>query len=233
MNLDVDKFHLKSNSLFDFLSKDEEAYVKEHMRRIELKKKQILFSENSYTKGIYIIRKGKVKIFKTSPGGKETIVYIYKKGDYFGYRPLLANDPHPVSAGAIDNVVISFIPIWVFNEVFEKSPVLAQQLLINLSKEFSVWINRITAFSNHNVKERLALSLLILAKVYEMEDSKNKTATISLNRDDFAAFVGTAKETLVRMLRVFKDQKIISARGTKIIILKPRSLERLIVNTEM
>ncbi|MBK7666652.1 MAG: Crp/Fnr family transcriptional regulator [Sphingobacteriaceae bacterium] len=230
MSLDVDKYHLKSHSFFEFLSKDEEFFVKTHTRRIELKKKQILFREDSFSKGIYIIKKGKVKIYKTNPDGKESIVYIYKKGDYFGYRPLLANDPHPVSAAAIDNVVISFIPIWVFNEVLEKSPHLAQKLLISLSKEFSVWIKKMTAFANHSVKERVALSLLILARVYEREDSTSKLITVSLNRNDFSGFVGTAKETLVRMLRVFKDEKTISARGTKIIILKPKALEKLIDN---
>lgn len=232
MSLDIDKYHLKSNSFFEFLSNDEIAFVKTHLRRIEFKKKQLLFREDSFSKGVYIIKKGKVKIYKTNPDGRESIVYIYKKGDYFGYRPLLANDPHPVSAGAIDNVVVSFIPIWVFNEVLEKSPQLAQKLLVNLSKEFSVWINKITAFSHHSVKERVALSLLILARVYEREDSNSKLITISLNRNDFAGFVGTAKETLVRMLRVFKDAKIISASGTKIIILKPKALERLIEKYE-
>lgn len=232
MSLDVDKYHLKSNSFFDFLFKDEAIFVRSHMRRIEFKKKQTLFREDSFSKGVYIIKKGKVKIYKTNPDGRETIVYIYRKGDCFGYRPLLANDPHPVSAGAIENVVVSFIPIWVFNDVLEKSPQLAQKLLINLSKEFSVWINKITAFSNHTVKERMALSLLILARVYEREDSKSRLITISLNRDDFAGYVGTAKETLVRMLRVFKDEKIISTRGTKIIILRPKALERILEKYE-
>lgn len=228
MSVDIDKYHLKSNSFFEFLSNEDQLFVKKHMRRIELKKKQLLFKEDSFSKGIYIIKKGKIKIYKANPDGRESIVYIYKKGDYFGYRPFLANDPHPVSASAIDNVVVSFIPIWVFNEIFERSPQLAQKLLISLSKEFSVWINKITAFTNHTVKERVALSLLILARVYERKDSISNTITISLNRDDFAGFVGTAKETLVRMLRVFKDEKIIFTKGTKIIILKPKALEKLI-----
>lgn len=79
--------------------------------------------------------------------GKESIVYIYKKGDYFGYRPLLADEPHPVSAMAMDKVVISFIPKEIFFSLLNKSQAFANKLLTNLSKEFSVWINKMTGFS--------------------------------------------------------------------------------------
>jgi CRP-like cAMP-binding protein len=200
------------------------------MRRIEYRKKQVIFKEDSSAKGLYIIRKGKVKIYKTNPDGKESIIGIYRKGDYVGYRSLLANGHNSVSAAAIENVVVSFIPNTIFKEVLEKSPRLAHELLFNLSKEFSVWINRTSAFTYYPVRERVALTLLILSRIYENGD---KSVIISLNRDDLAGYVGTAKETLVRMLRVFKDEKIISTRGTKIIILKPKALERFVTTGNM
>lgn len=225
VNFDIDHYYLQSPSFFETLSKEELAYVTKHMRRLEFRKKQVIFHEDSFAKGLYIIRKGKVKMYKTNPDGKESIIGIYRKGDHIGYRSLLANGHNSVSAAAIDNVVLSFLPNTVFKEVLDKSSRLAYVLLFHLSKEFSVWINRTTAFSYYTVKERVALTLLILSKIYANGD---KAIIISLNRDDFAGFVGTAKETLVRMLRVFKDEKIISTRGTKIIVLKPRALERMV-----
>lgn len=224
MEFNIEKYHLKSSSLFDFLSEEQAQLIKSKLIRKEYLKGDFLFKEKSYSKGIYILRKGKVKIFQMNTEGKQSIVYIYKKGDYFGYRPLLADEPHPVSAVAMDNVVISFIPRELFLNLLTKSSALAKQLLVTLSKEFSVWINKMTIFSQYGVKERVALSLLILHKVYERAESESKTITISINRDDFAGFVGTAKETLVRMLRIFKNEKIITTKGTKIIILKHRAL---------
>jgi len=224
MEFNIEKYHLKSISLFDFLSKEESQLIKSKLIRKEYIKGEYLFKEKNFSKGIYIVRKGKVKIFQTNSEGKQSIVYIYKKGDYFGYRPLLADDPHPVSAVAMDNVVISFISREVFFNLLSKSTNLAKQLLVTLSKEFSVWINKLTVFSQYGVKERVALSLLILNKIYQRNEDKYKEVSISINRDDFAGFVGTAKETLVRMLRIFKNEKIITTKGTKIIILKPRAL---------
>ncbi|MDH4129632.1 MAG: Crp/Fnr family transcriptional regulator [Spirochaetota bacterium] len=228
MEFNIEKYHLKSSSLFDFLSREESQIVKGKLLRMEYLKGELLFKEKSYSKGVYIVRKGKVKIFQTNSEGKESIVYIYKKGDYFGYRPILADEPHPVSASAIDNVVISFIPRELFSNLLSRSSGLARKLLGVLSKEFSVWINKMTVFAQYGVKERVALSLLILNRVYQRTDESSKSISISINRDDFAAFVGTAKETLVRMLRIFKDEKIIITKGTKITILKHRVLLNMV-----
>lgn len=228
MELNIDKYHLKSTSFFDFLNKEEMHLVKSKMRREEFYKGEYLFKEKSYSKGIYIVRKGKVKIFQMNSEGKQSIVYIYKKGDYFGYRPLLADEAHPVSAMAMDNVVVSFIPRELFNSIISKSSHLSRKLLGVLSKEFSVWINKMTIFSQYAVKERVALSLLILNKVYQRDNENIKSVKIAIGRDDFAGFVGTAKETLVRMLRTFKDQNIIITKGTKITILKHKLLMEMV-----
>ena len=230
MDFSIEKYHLKSSSLFDFLTPEETQLVKDKMLRKEFLKGECLFKEKSYSKGIYIVRKGKVKIFQTNSEGKQSIVYIYKKGEYFGYRPLLANEPNPVSAVAVDHVVASFISGELFSQLLSRSSNLARNLLVVLSKEFSVWINKMTIFSQYGVKERVALSLLILNNVYQKREEE-KSTTISINREDFAGFVGTAKETLVRMLRIFKDEKIITSKGTKIIILKPKALLNIISGT--
>lgn len=228
MEFNIEKYHLKSVSLFDFLSNEESQLIKSRLIRREYFKGEFLFKEKSFSKGIYIVRKGKVKIFQTNSEGKQSIVYIYKKGDYFGYRPLLANEAHPVSAVAMDNTVVSFISREVFFNLFTKSSTLAQKLVVTLSKEFSVWINKMTVFSQYGVKERVALSLLILNKVYQRNEDESKSVSISINRDDLSGYVGTAKETLVRMLRIFKDEKIITTKGTKIIILKYRVLLNMV-----
>lgn len=220
--INLENYHLKSSSFYESLNAKEEAYIKEHLQRHEFKKGQELFKEGSYSKGIYIVKKGKIKIFKSTQHGAERMVYIYKKGDYFGYRPLLAGDPQPVTAVAMDHVVVGFVPKDVFLNLFNRSESLPRRISLILSKEFSVWINKMTVFTEYSVKERVALSLLILNRVYQRDDEKR--VIISINRDDFASFVGTAKESLVRTLRHFKDEKIIATQGTKILIKRPELL---------
>mgnify|MGYP006221741771 CR=1 FL=1 len=126
-------------------------------------------------------------------------------------------------AVALEPSELYFLPGQVFLELLDRSETLARELLNNLSSEFTVWVSKITLFSQYPVKQRVALSLLILCHVYGTL-GKSKP-TISISRDDLASFVGTAKETVVRMLRVFKDDKIISAKGAKITILNTQALE--------
>jgi CRP-like cAMP-binding protein len=209
-------------SFLGMLAKDDARYARSQLTVRTFKKGQLLFKEDTYSKGVYIVRRGRIKIFHSNAEGKESIMYIYKRGEFFGYRPLLAGEPHPVSAAALDSAEVYFLPASVFTELLERSETLAGQLLTSLSREFSVWINKLTVFSQFAVKERVALSLLLLSYVYGT-DARAKP-TISMGRDDFASFVGTAKETLVRMLRVFKDEKIISTKGAKITINDPEAL---------
>lgn len=227
MKFNIEKYHLKSLSLFDLASPKDAKTLKAGMKRLEFARGSFIFKENSFSKGIYIVRKGKVKIFQTGEDGKRSIVYFYRKGDFFGHRPILADEAHPVSAMAMDGVVVSFIPHEVFMSVLRSSEWLARELLVNLSKEFSVWINKMTLFTRYNLKKRVALTLLILHNVYQRTENPKDKVNISIGRDDFAGYVGTAKETLVRMLRQFKDERIIVANGTNITIIDLKALQEL------
>ncbi|MBL7931817.1 MAG: Crp/Fnr family transcriptional regulator [Bacteroidia bacterium] len=227
MSFIIEKYHLKSLSFMDLLPPRSTKEIRDELIRKEFATGDLIFRENSFSKGIYIVRKGKIKIFQTGEDGKKSIVYFYRRGDFFGHRPILASEPHPVSAMAMDNVVVSFISKEKFLNLLDSSETLARDLLVNLSKEFTVWVNKLTVFTRYNLKKRVALTLLILHSVYKRLDSSNKKVTISIGRDDFASYVGTAKETLVRMLRQFKDEGIIVANGTNITIVDMEALREL------
>lgn len=228
MAFDIKKYHFKSGSILEGLPITEFKLLKGNMQRIEIKKGKILFREGGYSKGFYILRKGKVKIYQTNHNGKEQIAYIYSKGEAMGHRPLLCEAVHPASAAALEDCVFSYIPKNYFLQALDLSPVLARKLLINLSHEFSVWINKISIFAQQPVKERVALSLLILNEKYRKKDDIKVPVTINLSREDLANYAGTTIETLVRMLRQFKDENIIKSKGRKIIILDAKRLELLL-----
>lgn len=196
------------------------------MERLELPKGKLIYKEGNFSKGAYILRKGKIKIYQTNKEGKEQLVYIYRKGEIMGYRPLLCEEPHPVSASALEDCVISFIPKKHFLHALSESPILNRRLLTNLSHEFTVWVNKISIFAQQPVKERVAISLLILNEKYRNTE-KGGPVTINLSREDIANYVGTTIETLVRILRYFKDEKIIETKGRKIVILNPKQLEKI------
>ena len=226
MTFKMEKYHFRTESILVGLPTKEFRLLKQEMQRLEVKKGKIIYKEGNYSKGIYILRKGKVKIYQTNKEGKEQIVYIYKKGEVMGYRPLICEEPHPVSAAALEDCVISFIPRTYFLKALNESNVLARRLLTNLSHEFSVWVNKLTLFAQQPVRERVAFSLLIINEKYRNK-GKEKSPVINLSREDLANYVGTTIETLVRVLRNFKDEKIIKSSGRRITLLKPKELEKI------
>jgi CRP-like cAMP-binding protein len=228
MQFHQEKYTLSPLSFFEMLTSEEAALARKNATTKDFKKGQVIIKEGSFSKGIYIIKKGKVKIHSANAEGRESIIYIYKRNDFFGYRPMLAKEPNPVTTTAMENVVLLFIPADVFEDLLDSSKLFARRLLANIASEFTVWINKITLFSQYAVKHRVAMSLLILGRIYDPGKTVNKKMNIRISREDFAAYVGTAKETLVRMLRVFKDEGLITAQGSMIIILKPKTLQEMI-----
>ena len=82
----------------------------------------------------------------------------------------------------------------------------------------------ITNFAQKPVRERLAGILLVLMKTYGTESSLDFPVEINLSRDDLANIIGTATETAIRILREFKDDGLIQAKGRKITVLEPKKL---------
>jgi CRP-like cAMP-binding protein len=223
----IEKYHFITGSILEGLPSKEFKLLKEEMTRVEKSKGEIIYKEGSHPKGIYILRKGKVKIFQTNGEGREQIVYIYKKGEIMGYRPIISKGVHPVSAVALEDCVLSYIPKKYFLGVLENSLTLSTRFLVNLSHEFTVWTNKISLFTQQPVRERVAISLLILNEKYRTDGRGSRSSVITLSRQDLANYVGTAKETLVRVLQDFKKRRIVRTEGQKIIILNTEELEAI------
>jgi CRP-like cAMP-binding protein len=224
MPFSIEKYHFMTTSLLEELPAKEYKLLKEQMTRMEVKKNKVLFRQGYYSKGIYILVKGKVKIFQLSKDGQEQIAYIYSRGEIMGYRPLLCNETHPATAMTLEDCIITFIPQKYFIEVLDRSSTLSRQLLFSLAHEFSVWINTMSILAQQSVRERVALVLLILNEKYKKAD---EAAVINLSRKNIANYAHTTVETLARVLRQFKDQKIIKTEGRKIILSRVKELEKI------
>jgi len=224
-NLPIEKFIFKNNSIFNDLTNDEQNILQSHMVTLKYKKGQIVFQEGAFATGVYILKKGKIKKFKTGVDGKEQIFYICKEGEILGYHALLSEECYSDSAVTMENCIVSIIPKEYFIKVLNSSSALSNHLLKNLSHEFGVLINTISVLAQKSVGERLALMLLILKDKYR--ENGVEEVNIILSRDDLANLIGTAKETLVRLLRDFKNEQLIKTEGQAIMLLDIKTLAKI------
>lgn len=201
--------NLNGNSLFNLLHSDDALRIKNEKATSFYKKNQPLFIEGSYPRGVFCIISGKVKVFSTGETGKEQIIRIAGAGDVVGFRALFSEEPYRLSATTLEESSIFFIKIEDFLELVHSQPELLQAVLRELSKESGERADFIKAMAQKTVRERLAIVLLVLESIY-------KDDLINLSREDLANFVGTATETLIRLLKDFKDENLIEVQGRKI-----------------
>ena len=220
----IEKFQFRSDSVLATLPPQDLAIIESNMIFRKYKKRQPVFVEGAFPSGVFYLKQGKVKKFKSDRDGKEQIIYICSTGELFGYPALLSGETYSDSASTLEDSVIGFIPKADFMQVLEQSTALSNNLLKNLSHEFGVLSNSIVTFAHRTVRERLALSLLILKEKYQDKEEKNKPAEISLSREDLSNVVGTAVETLARLLHEFKDEGLIETKGRIIRVLDVKKM---------
>lgn len=206
------------------LPKTDLKFLESKMITNKIKKGKSIFIEGTYPSGIFYLIKGRIKKFKSGQNGKEQIIYVCNSGEIFGYPALLSDEPFHDSATALEDSIIAFIPKTDFLQLLNESKVLSDRLLKNLSHKFGVLENIIVAFSHKSVRERLALSLLILIEKFKDKGKDTKKTEIVLSREDLANFVGTAVETVVRLIREFRDEGLIETEGKKIRITNIKKL---------
>ncbi|WP_221409135.1 Crp/Fnr family transcriptional regulator [Reichenbachiella versicolor] len=220
MKIDLRKFDFESNKILSSLSAQDQQIIMNQAETLRFKKGKLLFYENGIPTGVFIILSGRAKIFKTGLMGKDQIFYIYNKGDLMGYHALLCNENFEDSCEAIEDCEVAFISKSRFEQLMKTIPSLHDLLIHNMSHEFGVLVNVITVLAQKQVRERLALYLLILTKKYD-------DAGILISREDLANLIGTVRESLGRLLKELKEDGLITVTGRAIHVVDEIKLLRI------
>ena len=220
----IDRWDFDSQSIWKDLPAAVFQRLTEHATEKSYIKGEIVFREGGVPNGIYYIRTGKVKKYKVDNFGKEHIIYVGNAGELMGYHAVLAEENYPDSAATLEESVILFIPQQDFLEALDESPILTRRLLKTLSHEFGVLANNISVFAKRPVRERLAITLLVLREKFKNETAEGEPIEVNVSRDDIANMAGATRENIVRLLREFKDEKLITTKGRKIKVIDLKGL---------
>ena len=180
------------------------------------KKKEHVYTESGYPRGIYFIVKGKVKTYKTHEGGKEFITGLYKDGDFFGYLPLLEDGRYTDSAMTLDDSEICLIPKEDFIALVYKNSQVSRKFIKMLSDNLQDKEEQLLQLAYNSVRKRVADALVTLCNRYKKDGEQKFSMNIS--REDLANLAGTATETTIRTLSDFKEEGLIDIKGKTIAV---------------
>lgn len=181
------------------------------------RKKDIIYIDGFFPKGVYYISKGRVKIYKTNELGKELITELYNEGDFFGYSALFGDKKYTDSASTLEESIISMIPREEFLSLLNKNVDVFQKFIKMMSIDIKGKEEQLMKLAFDSVRKRVAEALTTLYNRFKEEEENQFKITIS--RDDLASLSGTATETTIRMLSDFKDEGLISIDKSSISIL--------------
>jgi CRP/FNR family transcriptional regulator len=188
---------------------------------------QILYYEGTKPLGIFCINSGVIKVYKTASNGKEQILYLAKEGDFLGYSALLGEENYSSSAMIIEDAKICFIPREAFLGSMMKNAEFFKRITKQLCHELGVMEEKLTDASQKSIRERLALLLLQLANTYGVDGGGYQRINLLLTREELAGMVGTATESVIRLLSEFKKDGLIELEGKKILLKDKKGLARL------
>lgn len=189
------------------------------------KKGEFIYNECSRIKGCYFLYSGIVKIFQTGNEGKEQIIRIGKEGDIFGFRSVIRKEPACTSVETLSDCILCYIPDAALMQTISRSPGFAFEIMQIACKELGDANRYIKDIAQKSVKSRLAEILLQIEADFGVEN--DGTLKLNLTREDLSNFVGTATETLIRLLSDFKTEGLVESKGRKIKILNPEKLRKI------
>ncbi|WP_460503061.1 Crp/Fnr family transcriptional regulator [Hymenobacter agri] len=187
-------------------------------------KGECIFREGSPAMGLHCVNQGKIKVTKTSGDGKEQITQLAKDGDVLGFQAVLTEAKYSTSAVALDDCVVCFIPRADFFRVWQSNTQFSASLMTMMAKALGAAEVQMLHLAYKPVRERLAAALLMLVQTFRTEAEPLR---IAVGREDLASLVGTAKETVSRLLSEFKEAGLIATRGSGINILNVSELSQL------
>jgi len=203
----------------------------EQLERIEriaverpMERGQMLFFERGEAEGFYVVVEGKVKIFRSSPDGREAVLHIYGPGESFGEVPVFMGGRFPASAASVERGRVLFLPRAGLVRLIREDSTLAMNMLASLSGKLREFAAKIEALTLQEIPQRLSAYLLDLS---EREGGKD-VVELDMAKGLLAGLLGATRETLSRALSRMAEQNFIEVKGRAIRLLDKAGLGDLV-----
>ena len=219
-NMTVKVESLQSNAYFSGLSAEELASIQEHIFKKVVTRGEIIAFEDEPARAVYFIISGVVKVFKTSPDGKEQIIYLARPGDSFNDVPVFAGGLNLASAEAMTQVVLYGVEKDVLEASLREYPKLAENVLKLLSQRVEQMISLVEDLSFRRVTGRVAK--ILLENAVDTDGQRHR-----LTQQDMAAMAGTAREMIGRSLKLLEDEGKVRLERNRVVITDKEALREI------
>lgn len=216
----VDNQHI---SCFDVLTDDEKKIVEQHKVDIKYKKGEIIAKQGSFASHVIFLKEGLVKVFLEG-NPKDLILKIIPSNRLITLSSIYeGNNTFLYSAGTYIESTASLIDADIFKQLIRTNPQFATKIINILNENTAQVYGRFYALTRKQSHGRVADILLCLSqRIY-----KSNQFILAISRNDLADLTGLSPESVIRILKEFKEENLIEVNGKSIEILKSKTLEQI------
>lgn len=213
---------LKRCAMFAELAQEELTALSQISSVRHVGKDSLLFMQNDQAMGFFVLLTGSVKIYKSSPDGKEYTLHIIRPGQMFAEAAIFGAATYPADCIALEDSEIAFFPKTEFMRLIAEYPELSMKMIISLSAWLREFSRKLEDLSLREIPARLASYLLEQA-----EEADSDSFDLSLSKTQLASHLGTIIETLSRNLKKLRERGIIEVDSKRITIHDRAGLESI------
>jgi len=186
---------------------------------------ELVFGEGQACSGLYVVESGNVRIYKSSPNGREQVLSIDGPGGSIAELPVFDGGNYPASATAIDNVTLLFVSKQDFQALCLAYPQVPLKVLRVVGARLRRLVGIIEDLSFTTVRHRLASYLLRLAQKSGARTAAGVEVTLPITNQELAAQIGTVRELVSRNLSRFQAEGMLKIEGREVAICNLKALE--------
>ncbi|QFZ20535.1 Crp/Fnr family transcriptional regulator [Saccharothrix syringae] len=192
----------------------------------EFPRGHVIFSEGEPGDRLYVIRSGKVKISRTTPGGREHLLALFGPSDMFGEVSIHDPGPRGSTATTVTQVQVLSIDRPALRQWMAHRPEISEQFLRALARRLRRTNSMLSGMILNDVPGRLAKALLELAVRFGSQEAGLLRVTHDLTQEELAQLIGASRETVNKALADFTHRGWLRLEGRTVLILDPDRLAR-------
>jgi CRP/FNR family transcriptional regulator len=210
-------------SWYDLLTEEEKILIDGHSVSLSFKKGETVCKMGAFASHVYFLEEGLVKVY-LEERNKNLILTLFTKNNLLGLSSIFeGNNKLPYSVSTYTNSTIRMIDIEIFKQLLNLNPEFAFRIINILNEKTSQIYGRFFSLTQKQLHGRLADILLCLAtRIF-----KNRKFDLPLSRADLGDLTGMSTESVIRMMKEFKDDGLIEIQCKSIELLDIARLERI------
>ena len=208
---------------YDLLTEGEQAIIDSNSVSINFKKGETVCKRGAFASHIFFLEEGLVKVFLEEKS-KNLIISLYKSNSLLGLPSIFGvNNKLPYSISTYTDCRIKMIDIQIFRRILQQNPAFSYHIINLLNENTAQFYGRFFSLTQKQLHGRLADILLCLSnRIFA-----SRSFELPLSRADLGDLTGMSTESVIRMMKEFKDDGLINMKAKKVELLDVARLERI------